>query len=457
LACLELSTKRLQILLYNRSVPTDTDAAATVHVLRRVLWRILPLFLLLYLIAYLDRINISFAATSMQRDLHFSDTLYGTGAGLFFLGALLAQLPSNLLLARIGARRTIAGLMLVWGCVSASIAFVHTPAAFLTLRFLLGAAEAGFYPGVIFYLTLWLPRRVRTSAIAWFIFAIPLASIFGGPLSSWILQLSPHHGFADWQQLLFIQAAPAVLMGAILPWLLADTPAQATWLSEHDRAVLERAHVADEPRVIAESTTRHAAIDFGSLRHLLLFVAIYFAMQFGLYAQSFWLPRVLQGLGVAKPAIGWHVALVYLAAALLMIAWGYVTDRAPARRWTLTVPLSLSACGYMATSLGAHRTPGTTTLLLILVAFSLGSAGALAATPPFWAQVTLGQRPGSIAAMVAIINALGNLGGFAGPAVLGRLYQSTGSYTTGMLCAGAGIALCAVLFLIVRTRGYDSL
>jgi ACS family tartrate transporter-like MFS transporter len=429
---------------------TATDRADMQHVLRRVSWRILPLLLLLYFIAYLDRINISFAAASMQRDLHFSDALYGTGAGLFFLGALLAQLPSNLLFARVGARRTIAGLMLAWGCTSASIAFVHTPAAFLTLRFLLGAAEAGFYPGVIFYLTLWLPRRVRTSAIAWFLFAIPLASIFGGPLSTWILQLGPHGGFADWQQLLLMQAAPAVLIGVALPWLLSDSPAQAAWLSDQERTLLERARAEDEPPAISESQSRHAAIDFGSLPHLLLFAAIYFAMQFGLYAQSFWLPRVLQGLGVAKQAAGWHVSLVYIGAALLMIGWGYVTDRAPTRRWTLIVPLLFSAFGYAATSLGAHHLPGFATMFVVLFAFSMGSAGALAATPPFWAQVTLGQRAASVAAMVAIINALGNLGGFAGPSALGVLYQHTHTYTAGMMIAGAGMACAASLLLVFQ-------
>jgi MFS family permease len=434
----------------------NPDREATDHVLRRVLWRILPLLLLLYFIAYLDRINISFAAASMQRDLHFNDALYGIGAGLFFLGALLAQLPSNLLLARIGARRTIAGLMLAWGCISAAIAFVHTPAAFLTLRFLLGAAEAGFYPGIIFYLTLWLPRRVRTSAIAWLLFAIPLASIFGGPLSTWILQLGPHGGFSDWQLLLLTQAAPAVLLGAMLPWLLSDSPAQAAWLTERERELLERAREQDEPPPsTVESPARHTVIDFGSLRHLLLFVVVYFAMQFGLYAQSFWLPRVLQGLGVAKPAIGWHVSLVYIAAALLMIVWGYVTDRAPTRRWTLVVPLLLSALGYAATSLGAHRLSGSATLIVILFAFSLGSAGALAATPPFWAQVTLGQRAASVAAMVATINALGNLGGFAGPSALGVLYQHH-TYTAGMLIAGAGIAIAAVLLLVFQQVPADS-
>ncbi len=195
-------------MLPSRSRTAPDEAYAANALLRRIGWRTLPLLLLLYLIAYLDRVNIGFAAISMQRDLHFSDSLYGTGAGMFFLGYFIAQVPSNLLLARFGARRTIAVLMIIWSLVSASVAFVHTPLAFLSLRFLLGIAEAGFYPGVILYLTLWLPRRVRTSYTGWFIFAIPLASIFGGPLSTWILQHGAVGRCNDWQMLLLTQAAP---------------------------------------------------------------------------------------------------------------------------------------------------------------------------------------------------------------------------------------------------------
>lgn len=422
----------------------------TAPLLRRVGWRILPLLLLLYFVAYLDRINIGFAAASMQRDLHFSDSLYGTGAGLFFLGALLAQLPSNLILYRFGARRTIAALMVVWGCISGAMAFIHAPAAFLVLRFLLGAAEAGFYPGVILYLTLWLPRRVRTSFIAWFLFAIPMASIFGGPLSSWVL-VHGHasHGilarFADWQLLLLTEALPALLLGSLLPFVMTDTPQEATWLTDRERALLLEARIADEPPAQAP-TAQSRALDFGSLRHLLLFAAIYFTMQFGLYAQSFWLPQILGGLGVATAAIGWHVSLIYLGTAIIMLAWGYVTDRAPTRRWTLAVPILLAAFGYVATTLTAHMQHGTLALIVAMTAFGLGSAGALAATPPFWAQVTLGQRVSAIAAMIALINALGNLGGFAGPSALGWLHQRTGGYATGMFAAGTALALAAVLF-----------
>ena len=422
--------------------------------LRRVGWRILPLLLLLYFVAYLDRINIGFAAAAMQRDLHFSDSLYGTGAGLFFFGALLAQVPSNLILYRFGARRTIAALMVIWGCISGAMAFIHAPIAFLVLRFLLGVAEAGFYPGVILYLTLWLPRRVRTSFIAWFLFAIPMASIFGGPLSSWMLAHGHSaHGplarFADWQLLLLTEALPALLLGALLPFVMTDTPQQARWLSDDERAQLAAARAADEPPAqppLASSRT----LDVGSLRHLLLFAAIYFAMQFGLYAQSFWLPQILGGLGVATAAIGWHISLIYLGTATLMLVWGYIADRAPTRRWTLTVPLLLAAFGYAALTLTTHMPHGLPALVFTMTAFGLGSAGALGASPPFWTHVTLGQRVSAVAAMIALINALGNLGGFAGPVALGWLHQRTGGYATGMFTAGAALLAASALFTFVH-------
>jgi MFS family permease len=434
--------------------PSAASHNETQRVLRRVGWHILPLLLLLYFVAYLDRINIGFAAAAMQRDLHFSDSLYGTGAGLFFLGALLAQLPSNLILYRVGARRTIGGLMVVWGMVSGAMAFQHSPTLFLVLRFLLGVAEAGFYPGVIFYLTLWLPRRVRSSFIAWFLFAIPMASIFGGPLSSWVLAHGHIGRFADWQLLLLTEAAPALLLGALLPWLMSDSPERASWLSPHERSLLLQAHADDEPQPeeISATAPQQRSLDIGSLGHIALFAAIYFTMQFGLYAQSFWLPKILAGMGVASRAIGWHVSIVYLGASGIMLAWGRVVDRAPTRRWTLAVPLLLAAAGYAATSVSSDITAGTVALIIVMVAFGLGSAGALAATPPFWAQVTLGQRATAVAGMIAVINALGNLGGFAGPSALGWLKQHTGGYSAGMLCAGAAIFLSVVLFFVAHPK-----
>ena len=415
--------------------------------LKRVGWRILPLLTLLYFVAYLDRVNIGFAATGMQRDLHFSDALYGTGAGLFFVGALVAQLPATLLLARFGARRTLCALMMFWGAVSGSMAFLHTPALFLALRFLLGVAEAGFYPGVILYLTLWLPRRVRSSFTAWFLFAIPMASIFGGPLSSWILTHGRVGRFADWQMLLLCEAVPAVLLGALLPWLMTDTPEQAAWLSPEERNQLAAARATDEPVEAASKSAASTSALFqrGPLLQMLLFAAVYFAMQFALYAQSFWLPRILEDAHVPAAAVGWHVSIVYVVAAVGMLFWGRIADSAPAKHWTLVVPVLAAATGYAAVALTGYR--GAPNVTLLMLAFGLGAAGALGATPPFWSHLTLGQQTTLVPAMIATVNVLGNLGGLAGPAVQGRLQQETGHFGAGMFAAAAGLGLSALLLV----------
>ncbi|HEY4357269.1 MAG TPA: MFS transporter [Acidobacteriaceae bacterium] len=429
------------------SPATTNDSAAVL--LRRIGWRTLPLLLLLYFIAYLDRVNIGFAANRMQHDLGFSDALYGTGAGFFFLGYLVAQVPSNLLLYRLGARRTIAGLMLVWGSVAAGMAFVHTPTMFLVLRFLLGIAEAGFYPGVILYLTLWLPRRVRTSFTAWFVFAIPLASILGGPVSSWILEHGRVGRFADWQVLLLGEAMPAVVMGVLLPWLMTDSPSEARWLSDEDRSLLAATRAADEPAVVV-SETNVRNYDIGFFAHVLRFAAIYFTIQVALYSQSFWLPKILQSLGVAQKQVGWDIAVVYILTAIGMLVWGRISDRAPTRRWTLSVPLLFGAVGYAITAVPINNM-GRLGIVLMIAAFGLGAAGGLGATSTFWAQVTLGQRASAIAGMLAMINALGNLGGFVGPTVLGYLQERTGSHAVGMLTASAFLLVGVALFYSVRS------
>src|SRR5882757_7007868 len=437
--------------------PASTeDEVAISRVLRRVGWRILPLLLLLYFIAYLDRVNIGFAAQRMQRDLHFSDSLYGTGAGLFFIGYMLAQIPSNLLLYRIGARRMMGILMIVWGTISGSMAFVHTPIPFLTLRFLLGVAEAGFYPGVILYLTLWLPRRVRTSFTAWFIFAIPLANIFGGPLSTLILQHGNVGAMRDWQVLLLTEAIPAVVMGFLLPWLMTDTPKAAEWLAEPDRVLLAEVRARDEyPSTNHEDTgtqdTDSKRFSIGSPVRILLFSTIYFAIQFSLYAQGFWLPLILERMGVSPRSVGWQVAAVYVVSAVGMLVWGRMADRGASKKWTLAVPLLIAAVGYALTPLAIHASTGLA-VVIVIVTFGAGSAGALAATAPFWAQVTLGENALTAAGMIATINALGNLGGFAGPALLGRLQQTSGNYATGMLTAGVALALAAAIFVKGQRR-----
>jgi ACS family tartrate transporter-like MFS transporter len=416
---------------------------ADAHLLRRVAWHIVPLLVLLYFLAYLDRVNIGFAAPAMQRDLHFSSTLYGTGAGLFFLGSLIAQVPSNLLLARIGARRIICALMVTWGLISGATAFVHSAHGFLTLRLLLGVAEAGFYPGVIYYLTTWLPKRVRASAIGIFLFAIPMASIFGGPISTIILEHGSRGRFADWQVLLLVEAAPALLIGALVPFLMSDTPQQARWLSPEDRTALLATLEADsdipQPIVNSQAKPRITAALIG---HIARFATIYFTMQFGLYTQNFFLPKILHDIGQPQRLIGWQVSAVSVISAIGMFLWSRVVDRHPTARWTLTAPLLWAAAGYLAASVFVH-TPHATAFLLI--SFGIAAAGALAATMSIWMQVSERQAAATLAITIACVNGLGNVGGFAGPSLIGKLQDTFGGYTAGLTIAAVALVLGAAL------------
>ena len=416
--------------------------------LRRVSWRIVPLLVLLYFIAYLDRVNIGFAAAAMQRDLHFSNSLYGTGAGLFFLGSLIAQVPSNLLIARIGARRIIAALMVSWGLVSGATAFVHSAHSFLLLRLLLGVAEAGFYPGVIYYLSTWLPRHVRASAIGIFLFAIPMASIFGGPISTLILEQGSHGRFADWQVLLLVEAAPAILIGTLVPFFMTDTPQQARWLSSDERAELLTELSADTDAHAPEAVAPDKPHITASLvTHIARFAAIYFTMQFGLYAQNFFLPKILHDTGQPLRLIGWQVSAVSVLSAVVMYLWSRMVDRFPAARWTLTAPLLFAAAGYLAASIFVHMPHATVPLL---ISFGIGGAGALGATLSLWMQVSHRQTASTLALTIAFVNGLGNLGGFVGPSLIGKLQDVLGGYTVGLAIAAIGLVIGATLQLTRR-------
>jgi ACS family tartrate transporter-like MFS transporter len=428
--------------------PNDADAA----LFRRVAWHIVPLLVLLYFLAYLDRVNVGFAAAAMQRDLHFSNALYGTGAGLFFLGSLIAQVPGSLLVARVGARRILGLLMVSWGMVSGAMAFVHSAHSFLILRLLLGVAEAGFYPGVIYYLSTWLPKHVRAGAIGVFLFAIPMASIFGGPISSWILEHGSRGRFSDWQVLLLLEATPAILIGALVPFLMADTPQQARWLSTGERATLLTALRADREAHSPEAVADKPRITAGLVIHVARFAAIYFTMQFGLYAQNFFLPKILHDIGQPLRLIGWQVSAVSVLSAVVMYLWSRTVNRFPTARWTLTTPLLFAAAGYLAASVFVHMPHATVALL---ISFGIGGAGALGATLSLWMQVSDRQAAATLAITIAIVNGLGNVGGFVGPSLIGKLLDASGGYTVGLAIAAVGLLLGATLQITRPKRAID--
>jgi len=408
------------------AAPSATaDAALEKRTYAKVFWRLVPFLMLCYVVAYLDRVNVGFAKLQMGQDLGFSETVFGLGAGIFFLGYFLFEVPSNLLLNRVGARIWIARIMITWGLLSACFMFVKTPTSFYILRFLLGLAEAGFYPGVILYLTHWYPAHRRARIIAVFMSAIPVAGIFGNPLSGWIMD--SFHGvsaMSGWQWMFLIEAIPAVLIGVMVLLYLDNGIAQARWLSAEEKALLQRevardaAHGAKGPHSVA-GVFRDARIWWMAF--------IYFAFVMGQYALTFWLPTLVKATGVqGNLNIGLLSAIPFLCAIVAMNLFGRSADRRQERRWHLIVPAMMGAVGF---TVAASYTQNTAVSLAFL---SLAAAGVLTCAPLFWSLPTAFMSGAAAAAGIAIINSIGNLAGFASPYMIGYLKDLTHSTATGM-------------------------
>ncbi len=411
-------------------------------IVRRLTWRLVPFLFLLYIVAYLDRINVGFAALQMQRQLAFTDAVYGFGAGMFFGGYFFFQVPSNLALQRVGARRWIALLMTVWGVISASMVFVSGPRSFYALRFLLGAAEAGFFPGVIFYLKSWFPAQARARTVARFMTAAPLAGVLGGPLSGALLGLHLKAGLAGWQWMFLLEGIPAVLLGVVVLIYLVDRPEDAWWLPHGERDWLvetlrvERAAVTGEEGVFA-------ALRNGRIWMLAL---VYFGLNTVSYGVSFWLPKLIQSLSVASNLrIGVLSAIPYIAAAVVMVAVGLHSDRTGERRWHTAVP---AFAGALALTGAAY----STSIVVTIFAISIAVLGVFSMMGPFWAMPTRLLSGTAAAAGIAFINSVGNLGGFAGPSVIGLVRTSTGQFRGGLLLVSAALGVSGVVVLIAGTR-----
>lgn len=386
--------------------------------------RLVPFLVLLYFVAYLDRINISFAALTMNRDLNIDPRLYGFAAGIFFLGYFFFEVPSNLMLLRVGARRWIMLIMIAWGLVSIATAFVPGPRSYLVLRFLLGAAEAGFYPGVILYLTFWLPPSVRSSVMAMFVTANPLSSIIGAPLSAQILQLNHFGGLKGWQLLFLIEGAPAILLGALVFYLLPDVPEHASWLTAQQKRTLQDDLNAAAPPHTGKD---HSLLDaFTAQPRVYGWSLAYFLLMLGSYVLSFWIPTVLASRGVRLASLGWLTALPYCAAIVSMILWSRHSDRHLERRMHLTAGYVAGACGFLLAGLAPNAA-------IAIVGFSIAAIGVLSALPVFWSTSTLELAGPMVGAHIAVINSIGNLGGFCGPYLMGSLRESTHSYLVGLV------------------------
>ncbi len=414
-------------------------------VYRKVTWRIVPFLMLCYVAAYLDRVNIGFAKLQMQGDLQFSETVYGLGAGVFFIAYFLFEVPSNLILHRLGARRWIARIMITWALVSASFVFVRTPASFYALRFLLGIAEAGFFPGVILYLTYWYPAERRSRMVCTFMTAVPLAGLLGGPLSGWIMQsLAGARGLTGWQWLFLLEALPAAVLGVATLLYLDDGIRSARWLSESEKQLLEAGIARETQHKAAHASLRAVFAD----RRIWLVTLIYFCCVMGQYGLTFWLPTLVKTAGISGVfKIGVYTAIPYLAAALCMPLLGRSADRRRERRWHLAVPMALGAVGLLGSALS-----GTTHTDLAIAFLSLAAIGILACAPLFWSLPTTFLHGVSAAAGIAAINAVGNLAGFAAPYLIGAIKDLTQSTNLGLVVIAAFLLVGAVIVIRIPAK-----
>jgi ACS family tartrate transporter-like MFS transporter len=416
---------------------TAVDVAGVLAKVRR---RLIQFLVLLYIVAYLDRINVGFAALQMNEALGFSSTTYGFGAGVFFLSYVLFEIPSNVILARVGARVWIARIMITWGIVSSAMMFVRGAAGFYALRFLLGAAEAGFFPGLIFYLTRWFPARDRARTIAAFMTATLVAGVVGGPLSGALLSLHGAGGLAGWQWLFLLEGVPAIVLGLLVLTVLTERPDHATWLTAPERASLlailgeeKRAPFADDDIATALRQRRTWRL-----------AVVYFTIPVMLYGIGFWLPQMLKSTSHGTDlGVGLLSAVPYAVGAIGMVIVGRHSDRTGERRWHVAGSALVAAVALALSTIG-------TGVAWSVVTLSLAMLGLASMFGPFWALATSEIRGVAAAASIALVNSVGNTGGFVGPYLLGAVNDATHSFATGLFVIAGLIAAGGALVLTVR-------
>ncbi|OON63407.1 MFS transporter [Massilia sp. KIM] len=420
----------------------DLESRAYAKVVRRLV----PFLMLCYLGAYLDRVNVGFAKLQMMSDLQWSNTVYGLGAGVFFIGYFLFEVPSNMILHRFGARRWLARIMITWAMISASFSVVESATAFYALRFLLGVAEAGFAPGVILYITYWFPSARRAKVMAIFFMAIPLASIVGAPLSGWIMDaFAGVQGLRGWQWLFVLEALPSLLLGIAILFYLDDGISSAKWLTPEEKAILQR-NIADEE---GGKVAHHSAKDFLADRRLWLLTGIYFFIVMGQYGITFWLPTIVKNAGVYDlTKVGLLAGIPYAVALITLPFVGRSSDRTLARRLHCGGPMLVAAAALFAL-------PFTDGIGMALALLSVAAAGAICATAQFWALPTALLGGMTAAAGIATINCIANLAGFFSPSLVGWLNDVTGQQGAGLWLTSGALLLGTLLLTLVPKQMVD--
>jgi D-galactonate transporter len=408
--------------------------------------RIMPFLVLLFVMAWMDRVNVGFAKLQMVKDLSFSEAVYGFGAGIFFLGYLLFEIPSNLFLEKIGARKTIARITILWGIASIATMFVKTATWFYIVRFLLGAAEAGLYPGVILYLTYWFPARRRAQMLGYFMAAIPIAAIVGGPISGWIMgNLVGNTGLANWQWLFLLEGIPSIIMGLLTLLVFVDKPAQARWLSDREKQLVAADLTLDDQKAGAR---KHGFGEALKIPKVWLLTLIYFCLVSANPTLGFWIPTIIKGLGVKdNTTIGLLSAVPYIVGVIVMVLVGRHSDRTLERRYHCGLSCLASAAGLVLIGVFAGIP------VLGFLALVLGVTGVLSAFAPFWQMPTMFLAGTAAAGGIALINSIANLSGWVGPYVVGWLKDITGKASTGLyVVAGLEVLACVLIVIFMPRR-----
>ncbi len=424
---------------------SSADPAGIAGIMSKITWRIVPFLMVCYFIAFIDRVNAGFAALQMNHDIGLTHAAFGLGGGLFYITYVLFEIPSNLAMKRVGPRLWIARIMVSWGLVAAAMAFVTGPNSFYAVRLLLGAAEAGFFPGVILYLTYWFPRAYRARIIAIFMVAIPVSSFLGSPISASLLQVDGVLGLRGWQWMFILEAVPAVLLGLATIFVLPDRPSSARFLSPAEREQVERALTTEAEN--DTTTTRHTSLwAIMSDKYVLAASFIYAGASGASQCLSLWQPQIIKSFGLTNMQTGLVNSIPFGIASVLMIIWGRTSDRTGERIWHTAIPLALLAAS-LAASLATNSLVPTILILCVAVTATYIVKG------PFWALSTEWLSAGSAAAGIAQINAIGNIGGFIGTWLLGVIKDLTGSYPLGLLpLAAISTVGCILVLTIGRGR-----
>jgi D-galactonate transporter len=427
---------------------TEPAPLAEARAYRTITWRIMPFLFFCYVLAYVDRVNVGFAKLQMQQDLGMSDSVYGLGAGIFFIGYFLFEVPANMILQRIGARRWIGPLMMAWGVVSACTLFVTSAASFYVIRFLLGVIESGFFPGVILYLTYWFTQKRRARMVALFMSAVPISGIVAGPISGWILSRMTEAGqLSGWQWLFLLEGIPSVVVGLVTLGFLTDRPSEAKWLTDDQKRLVLRGLEEEDARKRQAGGSSHRLLDaFRSLPVWLLSLA-YFGMAGGNYGITFWLPQIIKDTITTDPqAIGWISIIPWTASIVAMNLWGHHSDATGERRWHLALAAAVGAGALAASAIPGISGPAG------LAALTIAASALMCQFAVFWALPTAILSGSAAAAGIAWINSIGNLAGYASPHAVGFIRDQTHSMLPALLALAGLQVMTAVIAVVVGRK-----